>query len=243
MRRRSRDVLVIGEERLLDELDLGLLQEAQRATDAAPSVGIAPKVGVARDREPAGIAAVEPDAAENGDAEASDFDDIGDEPQQRAPAGIDGDREPEPVGASVRGARTSHAWSRPRSRGLGTAASVGIAAVLATVVMIVLETGGSETSPPDPRVGRQELEARAPHGGLRRARQGERRERAVSQPARGDGGAQAHRSSAPSAASTAADAATAPVARAVAPEPSPARSTPAQAQEAGPAVVQQEFGL
>lgn len=242
MRRRSHDVLVIGEEQLLDELDLGLLQEPQPATEAAPSAEIAPKVRVVRDDEPAGIAAVEPDVAEKGDAQASDFDEIGDEPQQRAPAGIDGEPEPQPVGANVRRARTSHAWSRPRSRGLGIAATVVIAAVLATVVMIVLEIGGSEPSPPDPRVGRQELEARAPHAGLRRAGQGERRERAVPEPARGDGGA--HRSSAPSGGSTTADTATAPVARAVAPEPSPApRSTPAPAQEASPAVVQQEFGL
>lgn len=234
---------MIGEDQLLDELDLGLLQEPQPATAAARSAGIARKVRVVRVGEPAGISAVEPNAAEKDDAEASDFDEIGDEPQQRAPAEIDGEREPEPVSANVRRARTSHPWSRPRPRGLGTAATVGIAAVLATLVMIVLETGGSKPSLPDPPLRRQELEARAPHAGLRRAGQGEPRERAVSEPGRGGGGAQAHRSSAPSDALTTADAATAPVARAVAPEPSLApRFTPAPTQEASPAVVQREFG-
>jgi hypothetical protein len=236
---------VIGEEQLLNELDVGLLQEPQPATEVAPSAGIAPTVRVVRVGEPAGISAVEPNAAVTGGAEDREFDEIGDEPQQRAPAGIDGEREPEPVSANVRPARTSHAWSRSRPRGLGAAATVGIAAVLATVVMIVLETGGSEPSLPDPRVGRQELEARALHAGLRRAGRGERGERAVPEPARGDGRAQAHQSSAPSATSTTADAATAPVPapRAAAPEPSPApRSTPAPAQNASPAVVQQEFG-
>ena len=235
-------MLVIGEEQLLDELDLGLLQEPQPATEAAPSAGIAPTVRVAMDRERAGISAVAPGAAERGEGETSNFAGIGDEPS-RAPAGIDGEQEAEEAGANVRGARRSHPWSRSRPRGLGTAVTVGISAVLAMVVMIVLETGGSEPSLPDPRVGRQELEARAPHAALRRAGQGERRERAVLEPARGDGGAQAHRSSAPSDASTTADAATAPVARAVAREPSPApRSTPARAQEASAAVLRQEFG-
>jgi hypothetical protein len=246
VRRRSRDVLVIGE-RLLDEVDLGLLQEPEPATEAALRAGIALKLPVVRDREPAGKAAVEPKAAEKGDAERSDFDDIGEEPQERrAPAGIDSEREPEPVGTDVRDETAGRPSSRPRPSGWGTAASVAIAAVLATVVTIVIAPGGSGTSPPDPRVGRQEAEAPGPHGGLGPASQVERREPAVPEPGRGDGEAQASGSSAPSAPSTTAEAATAPVptaAQAPIPEPSPApRSMSAPARDAGPAVVHQEFG-
>jgi hypothetical protein len=234
MKRRSRDVLVIGEEQLLGELDLGVLEKPQPAAEVAPSPRIGPKVPVSRDREPAGIATAEPEAAHHLQP-------------GRAAAGIDGE-ECERIGASVRGARTRGRSSQARPWGLGSAGSVGIAAVLATVLTIVLETGGSGPSRPDLRTGRQDPEARGPHAGVGRTDQGERRAPAVPEPGGGDGAAQAPGSSAPSASSRTADAATPPLAtasRAPAPEPRPvpsSSSTSAPAREASRATVQREFG-
>lgn len=241
MRRRSRDVLVVGEEQLLDDVDLGLLQESQPATEAAPSVGIAPRVPVVGDRKPAGIAAVEPEAAETGDAEASDFDGIGDEPQPRAPAGIDGEPEREPVGAHVPGAPGTFAPSRPRPRPSGATATVGIAAVLVTATAIALQSGGSGPSHSDPQVERGEGEAPAPRANVRHGP--ERRRRAALKAARGDGDSRAGEQSAlPVVASTTPTVTTAPVApSAPALTPTP-RPTSAPPEGASRAMVQREFG-
>ena len=242
MRRRSRDVLVIGEEGLLDEVDPGLLQEPEPATEAAPSAGVAPKLPVASDREPAGMPGVEPEAAETGDAEASDFDEIGDESEERrAPAGIDGDQEPELVGEGARDARTTRGPSCARPRPRGATATVGIAAVLVTVTTIALQSGGSGPSPPDPQAERPEGEAPAPRANARRGP--ERGRRAASDPARGDGDSRAGElSGLPVVASTTPTVTTAPV-----PPPAPAPTPPptptsGPAQGASRAMVQREFG-
>jgi hypothetical protein len=242
VRRRSRDVLVIGEEQLLGEVELGPLAKPQPAAEAPYGAALAPTLPVARDREPAGIAAVELEAADKGDSARSDFDQLGDEPERRrALAGIDGDQMPEPVGGDARAARMSHASSRPRLAGWSAAVSAGVAAVLVAVATIALQSGGSGPSPPDPHAQRAEGEAPAPRA---KARPGpNRRGRAPSEPTRADGDSRAGEPSAPPVvASTTPAVTTAPVPP-PAPAPTPAPTpTSAPAQNASQAMVAREFG-
>lgn len=236
---------MIGEERLLHDVDLNPHQKAQPAVDTAPSSGLAHRLAVTTDRTPAGIGAVEAEASNGGYAEIGEFDEIGHERPQRALAGDDSNQESQPMGADIPGARTRRRSSRPRSRDLGTAGGFGIAVAIATGVTILLVAGASGPNPPDRRAGRQGAEPPGLLPGLGRADRVEPRGPTVSGAGGGDGTAQAP-GSAGSAPSTMAEPPTEPVPtapRPVIPESSPAlRSTRAPAREAGPAVVQREFG-
>jgi hypothetical protein len=247
VRRRSRDVLMIGEEQLLDVVDLGRLEEPEQITEGRPWG--TPAADRHKPREPARAAAqaVEVGGVENGGAGASDINE--DElVEPAASAGGDLRREPGPVGADVRGARGTRALSRSRPRLSGAAASVGIAAVLGLVTVIALETRGPQPRSPQAGPQREEPQTRAPRPEGDRghenapadrepsgARSGERRAaRRASPPG---SGALAETRPAPSPDPVATSAQAPSVAPAATPAP-PA----AAAQNASPVVVQQEFG-
>lgn len=245
MRRGSRNVFVIGEEQLLGEGELGRLEEpeqvAERRPWGAPTADRCEPEGWARAVAPR----VEAVRVENGVGTATEINDelVG------PPASADADlrREPEPIGADVRGARGTRAPSRARPWRSGAAACVGIAAVLGAMTAIALETGGPQPPSPQDRAQREEPQARAPRPDGERRHESARADREPSGARSGEGRA-ARKASPPASASsgktTSAPSpdpvATSAQAPSVTPAATPAPAAPAQ--NASPAVVQREFG-
>jgi hypothetical protein len=241
VRRRSRDVLVIGEERLLDDLDVDLVEEPQ-PIEGGSMAGVTGELPAPRDRVSAGIAPGEDEARQGRPTPRRATSTIAAEPQRRrAPAGVDGDLEWEEIGTGVRDAPLIPAGRRWGGLPCGAAASVAIVAMLATAATIALQSGRSGPSGADPQAERAEGKTRAPAatagGGL------EWHDRAARKPALG---AREPRSGRPSTLSVGAST-TPKITTAAVPAPAPpatrARTpTSAQPRDASRATVQREFG-